>query len=303
MAARGKGKKRGKNSKKTIPGVLLGILLVTAAALAGYLGAGKIAERITGEAEKNAFSTKVDADGASDEKPSDISHTDKTDDGHRDDGLPTAVNSEPEMKPEVFDLIYAVNPENGSVEQLILEDLDCVNGVLRYLCIDPGISYTVSGSLFRSLANGNATMPQYVTFSKIYTYYGSEKAYDAGRRILEEMLGIKIDYYTAVPLSDFMSVFETADYENGRAASVHVSKRQVFGENGGTEEFSGFAAERLKNAESSRSMAEREIYAGIYGSLDENNILFLTAPVKKNNESMTMDTSTAATLLRMLPGD
>lgn len=299
MAAGRKGKKK----KKTFLTVTIGILLVSAAALAGYLGAGKIAERITGEAEKNAFSTSVDTDGASAEKSADISRTDKADDGPRDDGLSTVITDEPEMKPEVFDLIYAVNSENGTVEQLILEDLDCVNGVLRYLCIDPGISYTVSESLFRSLANGNATMPQYVTFSKIFTYYGSEKAYDAGRRILEEMLGIKIDYYTAVPIGDFMSVFEIAASENGREASVHVSKRQVFGENDGTEGFSGFTADRLKNAESSRSMAEREIYADVYGLLDESNILFLTAPVKKNNESMTMDTSTAATLLRMLPGD
>ena len=150
--------------------VIAAISISILAGLGAYKGARLLADEITTDAEKQAEKAGLF-------KP----------EGIEDDMSKKLVNGEGTVeKLRPMNLIYSVNYETGKIEKLAVQIFDTVSMKVSFVYFDPEITYTMTGTLYRSLANGNVLVPQTVRLSELYSYYGNASAFDAGRRIISE---------------------------------------------------------------------------------------------------------------------
>lgn len=224
------------------------------AALAGYKGARYLASRITSEAEQNAEKAGLF-------KPQGVEEdlTEKIING-------TGSTSLSKLRPSI--LMYVVDYETGKIEYLALEVFDTVSMEASFIYIDPDVSYTMTGSLYRALANGNVLVPQTVKFSELYGYYGTPAAFDAGKKIAGEMLGTPIDYYAAY----------TAEQGGDELSIKRITSL-------------GLKSMYDRNVTEHTDLTEEESlgYAELIGYLKDKDIKVYEAPVIKHNESCFLD--------------
>lgn len=303
-----KDKKTNKNNKNLISFMILClcILLVVMAAVGGYAYSRKLAGDITSEAEKDAFDPAAGMETPTSDVAAGIEASASGElwhpDNNQNDGAALEdSSSEPAYDTTVkltpLNLIFGTNPGTGRIEHMVIECLDSLNFAITYIYIEPEISYTMSSTLYRKLANKNALLPQSVTFTELYNYYKNDKAYEAGRSILSEMLGYEIDYYTALPLGDFMSVFRIVNETDGKLAKPIATKEQVFSKSEAGDTSADYIKLKLKNAVTSWPEELRMKYVPIYDSVEASAVKSRFAPVKRSNETTELDCSGTAAII------
>ncbi|MBO4421219.1 MAG: hypothetical protein J5783_05275 [Lachnospiraceae bacterium] len=245
-----------KKKKNKIWLMFAAVSLCLLVGLAGYKGARLLAAGITKEAEQNAekaglFKPKGVEDNLTEKL---INGTEKS----------TASNLRP------LSLLYLIDYESGKVEELVLEVFDTVSMKAAFMYLDPDITYTMTGSLYRALANGNVLVPQTVRFSELYGYYGTPAAFDAGKKIAGEMLGTPIDYYAV-----YTSEAGGEELKIRRITSLGVK--------------SLYDIETGEDTDMSED--EQLVYESLAGYLKDTDINVYEAPVIKHNESCFIDIS------------
>ncbi len=285
---------------------VLCLMLITLAVFGGYALAGYIRNGGAGQKTPSGHSENVnnktdetgvgvtgapgvtggaDADGTAD--PSG-----KTQESGNDAGYDNTV-----LLKTTSEIIYAVDPETHRIDQILLGILGSGKGKLDYIRIDTDVSYTMSAGLYTLLTPDNTTLPQTVTFSELLKYYNSDRAFDAGRRILSEMLSCNIVYYTAMTGENFNKVFSIREYSDETVmgfAEDEASMKSGYGTEGSLK---GFLEERFRDCVTNWSTDQRLRYLDTWDLLDKRDVTFADAPVEERNESSRLDTDAVAGLL------
>lgn len=228
------------------------ISLSLLAGLGAYKGARLLADEITTDAEKQAEKAGLF-------KP----------EGIEDDMSKKLVNGEETAeKLRPMNLIYSVNYETGKIEKLAVQIFDTVSMKVSFVYFDPEITYTMTGTLYRSLANGNVLVPQTVRLGELYSYYGNASAFDAGRKIISELLGMEVDFYSAFSKENISN-----DFPLERVTAL------------GCEEL----FRKKDGKETNLSHAQEESFAGLTAYISDADVKTYEAPVIKRNESSFTD--------------
>lgn len=222
--------------------------------LAAYKGARLLASEITSEAEQNAEKAGLF-------KPQGVEE-DLTERLINGTGDSLTSNLRP------LTLLYVIDYESGRISELVLEIFDTVSMKVAFIYLDPDISYTMTGSLYRALANGNVLVPQTVIFRELYSYYGTGAAFDAGKKIAGEMLGTPIDHYAV-----YTPETGGEELEIERITALGVKEL--------------FCLETGEDTDMTEE--EKAAYAGFAGYLKDTDIKVYEAPVIKHNESCFID--------------
>lgn len=224
--------------------------------LAAYKGARLLASEITSEAEQNAEKAGLF-------KPQGVEE-DLTERLINGTGDSLTSNLRP------LTLLYMIDYESGRISELVLEIFDTVSMKVAFIYLDPDISYTMTGSLYRALANGNVLVPQTVIFRELYSYYGTGAAFDAGKKIAGEMLGTPIDHYAVFTAED-----DADELKLRRITALGVK-----------DIYNISVSEHTDMTED-----EKRTYAEFAGYLKDADIEVYEAPVIKHNESCFIDIS------------
>ena len=195
------------------------------------------------------------------------------------------------------EVIYDVNFETGRIDEILIGIMRTTEGKIDYIRIDTDVVYTMSANLYSSLTPDNTTLPQTVTFSELYRYYHNNKAFDAGRRIISEMLSFSIYYYSAMPDYDFEKLFSTEKDDEGTDIDFAVSPARVKSDYGTEQSTKGFIEDILKNTLTNWSIDERLRYLDTLDDLEYEDVSFTDAPVYEMNESCRLDTDAAGRIL------
>jgi len=258
--ARGRAAKR-KKKNMTPFWVVLCTLLVIAAVIAGFIYASDLIKDVDDEIMLKNDSEPTDS---------------KTD-------IP-AYDSE---------LIYGISPDSGTIDSIILFRLDSQKGSLRLNLIEPGMNYSISGSLYSELSALNIRIPQTGRFGGLVDYCSDNSAYDAGRQIAEELLAVEIDHYSTID-SRILSEYVTISGKEGeKSCSLRIGIKDMKGsgyETPGT--MMGFIKTFFgKTIDSDRSVDDRLVYLEALDDLKDSDITVKTVPVTKHNESMELNVS------------
>ncbi len=259
--------------------VLIAALLILAAVAGGYYFAEKYKN---GPAPDDPSGATVQGTDDTGTQPTGVSYT--------------ALNMTP------VDLLFVTNSETGRIEKILIEILGCIPGKLYLIGIDTDVSCTMSAKLYGELTPDNTELPQTVTFSELYRYYHNDKAYDAGRRIISELINFNILYYTAVEDTVFDEFMYYRGSGDAAEAGFRLGADELKGKAYGTEGSAKGAIEAaFKDAVTNWSVADRLRYLEAYDALTKADVTFEAAPVNVKNESTSLDTAgTGAILYRIL---
>lgn len=129
--------------------------------------------------------------------------------------MPSEVKPEAEYMAEASiddiskNLIFCYDDKSGEINNILLEIYRCEDKKLYYITIPMRTQFTMSDLLYQKLSPSYPSIPQIFTLSSISTYFSNAYVYDYGVLLIEDFLGIKISYYTAIPASIYKTIFTT----------------------------------------------------------------------------------------------
>ena len=271
-----------KNNKKDgssrILGIILTVTLVLLAAAAGYIAARGFKNKLS-----SPEGGGTDITGQ---------NTDDPENGEKAPITSDVISMTP------VDLVFELNSETGRIENILVEILRAREGRLDYIRIAPEVSYTMSSRLYGELTPDNTELPQTVTFSELYRYYQNNKAFDAGRRIISELINFNVLYYTSVTdvvLEEVLSIKDTPDgFKAGFVLGTEQARSADYGTEGSVK---GLIEKTLDGAVTNWETSQRLRYLDVYDSLGEADVSFHDAPVIEKNESCELDTNGTGAIL------
>lgn len=122
-------------------------------------------------------------------------------------------------------LIFHFNDETGEIHNILLEIFHLQEKRMRYITIPVRTQFTMSETLYRKLVMVHPTIPQVIRLSNITKYFDKDMVYDYGTLIVEDLLGVNISYYTAIPESVYQTMFTSKKFveEKGKISSADLT--------------------------------------------------------------------------------
>lgn len=114
-----------------------------------------------------------------------------------------------------YNIIYSANETDKRIEDLAVEIFNSKTGNLDIITIPVKTEYTISEDLFERLSAVSPQMPQMIKLENIPEYFSIPDCYQYGQLILEDMLGVKLSFYTKITntvFSDYLKAEERDMY-------------------------------------------------------------------------------------------
>lgn len=110
-------------------------------------------------------------------------------------------------------LIYCYDEETNEITNIVLQIWNDNNKKLTYVSIPVRTQLTISNSLYKKIILDDPEIPQVMKLSTITKYLDTEKAYEDETKIIEELLGTEINYYTTIPKVIYDTIFTQKNIE------------------------------------------------------------------------------------------
>lgn len=104
-------------------------------------------------------------------------------------------------------LIYCYDKDAKEITKIVLEILDSNDKKLNYVTIPVRTQLTLSNALHNKLMLDDPEIPQVLKLSTLTKYLSSKNAFQDEVKIVEELLGTDINYYTAIPVKTYDTIF------------------------------------------------------------------------------------------------
>lgn len=107
-------------------------------------------------------------------------------------------------------LIYAVGDDN-KLKAVVLEIFNTNTDNMDYITIPLKTQFTLSNELYQKICASGCDIPQIMKLSHLIKYFSDKSMYEYGVILIEDLLDVDIDYYTAMPVEEFKSMFKQGD--------------------------------------------------------------------------------------------
>lgn len=270
----------------------ISFILVVCAMVAGYYEANAIAEGITQEAdERIKQSAQAEQTGLTEGASAEA----VTADGGESD-----ENGKITVAPKFTELICSLDEASGEIDDIVIHITDCIGMQTIFIYLEPECGYTMSSGLYRDLASGNVILPQTVRLSKLPEYYGEnsrEKAMGALKRIVSELLGYEVDYYTVLAEPEFYSLFLVKKGNVQDKLALNCSKKQVNGKSPGQDTCRDFVEAMFSASLSDFEMEKRMVYVNAWDEIDSGSVIYGIVKVKEKNEGISAEIDSGLQML------
>jgi hypothetical protein len=190
-------------------------------------------------------------------------------------------------------LIFCVDDKNGDISKLILEIFNCADHKLYYITIPARTQFTMSDILYRELVLVDPAIPQVIKLSGIKNYFPKDKVYEYGVLLLEDLLDMKLSYYTVMPESVYNSVFITDTSETSK--EIFSGEYKEFLKKLTTEkQVTDYLEELYDTIDSNLSVTDKQKYVESYLELTLEDISFELIAGNQTNSAFIVDTAGVA---------
>lgn len=211
-------------------------------------------------------------------------------------------------------LIFCVDEDDGSIKKLLLEIFNCKAHKLYYITIPIKTQFTLSASLHRELVLIKPSIPQFLKLSAITGYIPKETVYEYGVLMIEDLLNIRISYYSVVPQNIYESVFVTENINHKTNSIIGLDKvypREIFSDKFieflhtiKTEtQLRNYIEEIYTQIRSNLSFEDKLNYMDSYLNTPGKNIFFELIAGEDSNSAYTLDVAAAAKQLNSCMGE
>lgn len=179
--------------------------------------------------------------------------------------------TEPVIEAISKNLIFHFDDETGEIKNMLLEIYHLEEKRMQFITIPIRTQFTMSDSLYRKLVLVDPTIPQVIRLSNITKYFDKDTVYDYGVLLAEDLLGVDISYYTAIPGSVYKSIFISKKFADEKR---NTSTSEMIG-NDGDLTYEVFSDDYVAFLKSMKTTEELSDYIEvIYPSLQSNLSLF-----------------------------
>jgi len=145
---------------------------------------------------------------------------------YQDETVPETV-TEASVDDISRNLIFCYDEKTSEITKIVLEIFHCGKKKITYITIPMRTQLTMSDSLYRKMLLVNPEIPQMMQLSVMTNYMDSDTVFDYGTLMLEDLLGIKISYYTVIPKSIYDTMFVSKKIKSsGAGASAAPAAEQ-----------------------------------------------------------------------------
>ncbi len=213
-------------------------------------------------------------------------------------------------------LIFCVD-DSGEVLRLLLEVYPCAQKRMSYITIPVETRIMMSDTLYQKLILINPSVPQLMKLSGITKHFPEGTAYEYGVLLIEELLNIKLSYYTVMPIELYESVFRTEEPNEAAMESGDGPERvegayprEIFSKDFLTrihnirteEELRDYLEEVYEELQSNLPLEDKMNYLDSYLKLRIDSITFDLIAGEKTNSAYVIDRSKAAEQLTLATG-
>lgn len=196
-------------------------------------------------------------------------------------------------------LIFSVDEESGDIKKVVLEIFNCEAHRMVYITIPITTQFTLSDPLYRELLLTKPSIPQSLKLSAVAGYFPKESIYQYGVLMIEDMLNIKISYYSVVTQSIYESVFTTGDLPRSSVGwqDSHRYTGEIFSDDfleflhtiTSETDLRNYIKDTYNRIESNLSLEGKLNYIESYLKVTGENILFEIIPGVDSNSGYTVD--------------
>lgn len=193
-------------------------------------------------------------------------------------------------------LIYSVDEKSGKLDKLLMEIFHCGNREMYYITIPLRTQFTMSDSLYKKLILVQPAIPQMIKLSNIKKYFPEETVYEYGVLLVEDLLDLKLSYYTVVPAKTYKTMFVTEKLVPGQEDGQEVERdypREIFSKKYDkslrtlktAEDVSNHIEELYLSVTSNLSLDGKMNYLDSYCRTPRSNIFFEVIAGEDNNSA------------------
>ena len=190
------------------------------------------------------------------------------------------------VKTVVKTIHFITENETGNIGDILIEIINSRSGKLLYLTVPMDLKVALSTPVYDRLNTSAVMVPQMFKLSMLSAYFTGEKQVEAARLILEDTLGVQMDYYSVVSREVFEQRFEKA-----ADGTYHCMEVKAGGLQNISQLFENKEAIReiYLNYETDFSYQERMIYLETYQALKKEDYVFEKVSGKQMNDAFILD--------------
>lgn len=205
-------------------------------------------------------------------------------------------------------LIYCYDEETNEITKLVLEIFDIEAHKLTYITIPAKTQLTLSVNLYQKLILDDPEIPQVLKLSTITRYLDGDKAFQDEVLITEELLGVDINYYTAIPKETFDLIYKDTEIKlkDGfdpvpKETFTGAYKKEVKALSS-KNKIKSYLKEFYPELHSNLSLEDKLDFTDSYSEMSLNDVSFELLPGENHNTAYIMDHDRTEQLLKELSG-
>lgn len=178
-------------------------------------------------------------------------------------------------------LVYAVG-EDKKLKAVVLEIFNTNTNNMDYITIPLKSQFTLSNELYQKLCASGCDVPQIMKLSHLHDYFSKDAMYEYGVILIEDLLDVDIDYYTAVPVDEFKKIFkqgnarvayakdgtEMQSYYEWHVKSSYIKKITALNE----KEMESYFKDLMRSCKSNLNIKSKLEYVKSYKNINPNFI-------------------------------
>lgn len=197
-------------------------------------------------------------------------------------------------------LVYGVEEETGVIKQLLLEVFNSETKNTDFITIPMNTRFAVSQTLSERLYKVNENIPQIITFADLHKYFDESSIYEYGVLLIQDLLDIKVSFYTAVEQKQFDEMFQKESMDGVEKIKFTDSFQEKFLNMQSTNEMELFLSDYYEMVKTNLTVEKRKTYIAAYNEIKPIQIYYYVLPGTVIGESYEPDVTVCREQLQTL---
>ena len=206
-------------------------------------------------------------------------------------------------------LIFCYDKKSDEITKMVLEILNSNSRELTYITIPVRTQITLSDFLYRKIKLDDPKIPQLLKLSTITKYLDEDKAYEDEVLIVEELLNININYYTAMSTKNFEKIFternqkQSDNYNSVPMETFNSEFKSIVNSFNSRKKIENYIKDIYENVKSNFPLEDKLKLIDSYTQVPLNEIKFDLIKGNNLNSAYIIDNGHAAQQLQKLIDD
>lgn len=170
-------------------------------------------------------------------------------------------------------LIYGVE-KTGAIKSMVLELFNSETKNTDLITIPMNTRFAISQALSERLYDINNNIPQIITLADLHKYFDKNSIYEYGVLFIQDLLDIKISFYTAMEQTQFEELFQKKSNEEEEWFTFTDAFSEKLFQMQSTKELESFLTDYYETIQTNVTLERRKTYLAAYNEIKPIQIYY-----------------------------